>query len=152
MDDLRELNCRIAEHWLGSLDPNQKAYLSYAPVCLGQLTHSAVALAQVLARSMQRDHDPLRVAKLNRQYLCFARLAAKDVAAGKLEMLIRLGLSLEQAELLGKLTDEELGRLALDWEGPIIGFASQAFAHGVALHVRAAQHHAAALVATHLAP
>lgn len=152
MDDLRELNRRIAEHWLGSLDPSQKAYLSYAPVCLGQLPHSAAALAQVLARSMQRNYDPLRVAKLNRHYLRFARLAAKDVATGKLEMLIRLGLSLEQAELLGKLTDEELARLALDWDGPIIGFASDAFERGVALHGRAVQYHAAALVATHLAP
>ncbi len=152
MNDLRELNRRIAEHWLGSLEPNQKAYLSYAPVCLGHLPHSAAALAQVLARSMQRDYDPLRVAKLNRHYLRFARLAAKDVAAGKLEMLIRLGLSVEQVELLGKLTDEDLARLALDWDGPIIGFASQAFERGVALHGRAVQYHAAALVATHLAP
>jgi hypothetical protein len=37
----------------------------------------------------QEHLNSLSVAKLNRQYLRFARLAAKDVAAGRFEMPIR---------------------------------------------------------------
>lgn len=152
MDDLIKLNRRIAEHWLGRLDANQEAYLSHTPVCLGRLTPSAAELAQVLSCSMQKLHDPLSVAKLNCMYLHFARLAAKDVAAGKPEMLIKLGIGLEQAEILASLTNEQIARLGFDWDGPILRFPSKAFKRGVALHVRAAQHHAAALVAANFAP
>lgn len=149
MDDLIDLNRRIAEHWLGGLDAEQETYLTYTSVCLGQLTHSAAELAHVLACSKQEHHNSLPVAKLNRQYLNFARLAAKDVAAGKPEMLIRLGINLAQAKVLGDLTNEKVDRLAFGWDGPIIRFASQAFRRGVALNVRAAKIHATALVATH---
>lgn len=152
MDDLIKLNRRIAAHWLGRLDADQEEYLSYASVCLGQFTHSNADLAEVLARSKQKHHNSLSVAKLNRQYLRFARLAAKDVAAGKLEMIIRLGVTLDQAEGLANLTNEAVNRLAFGWDnGPIIRFASQAFTRGAALHVRAAKHHATAFVATRFA-
>ena len=151
MDDLIKLNHRIAAHWLGSLDAGQEAYLSYASVCLGQFTHSPAELAEVAARPKLEHHNCLPVAKLNRQYLRYARLAAKDIAAGKLDMLIRLGITLEQAEVLGNLTNVALNRLAFGWDGPIVRFTGQAFERGAALHVRAAKYHATAFVATHLA-
>ena len=149
MDDFIKLNRRIAAYWLGSLNADQEEYLSYASVCLGQFTHSNVDLAEVLARAKQMHHNSLSTAKLNRQYLRFARLAAKDVAAGKLEMLVRLGITLDQAERLAKLTNEEVTRLAFGWDdGPIVRFAKQAFTRGASLHARVAKHHAAAFVAT----
>ncbi len=148
MKDLVKLNRGISEHWLCRLDAGQETYLGYVSVCLGQLTHSAAELAQVLASS---NENPLPVAKLNRRYLRFARLAAKDVATGRPEMLIKLGIDLDHAELLRDLTDEEVDRLAFSWNGPIMQFASQAFKRGAALHERAAMHHATALVATRLA-
>ena len=148
MDDLTKLNRTIAEHWLGRLNPDQEDYLTYTSICLGQFNHSSDEIAEFLARTKQGTYDPLRSAKLNRRYLHYARLAAKDVASGKLEMLINLGITLEQAEMLAKLTNGELSRLAFVWDGPIIRFASEAFTRGAALHVRAAKHHAAAYVAT----
>jgi len=148
MDDLRQLNRSIAKHWLGRLDAVQEIYLEYVSVCLGQLAHSAADLARVLASS---NDNPLPVARLNRRYLRFARLAAKEVAAGRPEMLIILGIDLEQAELLRNLTDEEVDRLAFGWNDPIVQFAGQVFKRGAALHERAAMHHATALVATRLA-
>lgn len=149
MHDLIKLNRRIAAHWLGSLDADQDAYLSYAAVCVGRFTHSAAEITQVLARSKQTHHNPLPVAKLNRQYLRFARLAAKDAAAGSLEMLVRLGVNLDQSDVLSNLTNDALNRLAFGWdEGPIIVFDSRAFTRGAALHVRAAPHHATAYAAT----
>ena len=63
-------------------------------------------------------------------------------------MLIKLGITLEQAEMLAKLTNGEVSRLAFIWDGPIMRFASQAFTRGAALHVGAAKHHATAYVAT----
>lgn len=150
MDDLIQLNRRIAKHWLGSLDADQEEYLCYAAVCLSQFTHSAAELTGFLACARQTHVNSLPVAKLNRQYLRFARLAAKDVAAGKFEMLIRLGITLEQADVLSSLTNVALNRLAFGWNGPIIRFAAPAFQRGVALHVRAAKHHATAFVAIRL--
>ncbi len=101
MDDLVQLNRSIAKHWLGSLSADQEEYLRYVSVCLAQLIPDAAELTGVLACARQEHLNSLSVAKLNRQYLRFARLAAKDVAAGKIEMLIRLGVTLEQAEILG---------------------------------------------------
>src|SRR3970040_324079 len=73
MDDLIKLNHRIAAHWLGSLAAGQEAYLSYASVGLGQFTHSPAELAEVAARPKLQHHNCLPVAKLNRQYLRYAR-------------------------------------------------------------------------------
>lgn len=150
MDDLERLNRRIAAHWLGNLDPDQEAYLGYASMCVGQLTHSAGQLADLLNDLKQKQLDPLHVGKLNRRYLRFARLAAKEAATGRLDLLVRLGVTLEQAELLRNLTDDDLDRLAFGWEGPIIQFASQAFGRGAALHIQAGIHHATAFVAARI--
>jgi len=147
MDDLEKLNRHIAAYWLGRLDTEQEAYLSYTSTCVGQLAHGASELAERLRGLNQKQQDSLHVAKLNRSYLRFARLAAKDAAAGKIDMLIRLNITLEQAELLRDLTDEELDRLAFGWGSPIIRFASHAFERGAALQAQVGKHHATAFVA-----
>jgi hypothetical protein len=150
MDDLERLNRTIAYYWLGHLDADQEAYLAYASMCVGRLTHSASELAELLKDLKQKQRDPLYVGKLNRRYLRFGRLAAKEAAAGRLDLLVRLGISLEQADLLRNLTDDDLDRLAFGCEGPIIQFASQAFGRGAALHFQAGRHHATAFVAARL--
>ena len=149
MNDLIELNRMIAQHWVGHLDREQEAYVSHLAACLGLFTPSAAELVEILMRTTRNEPDAVRVARLNRMYLHFARLAAKDVAAGRLEMLIKLGIRLDQAEVLGNLTDEEVARLALVWHGPIVRFPIQRFKHAAKLHAGAAQYHAAAFVATH---
>lgn len=151
MDDLENLNRQIATHWLGRLDANQETYLDYTSVCLGQLTHSAPEMTRLLDCLKQENLNSLRVAKLNRRYLKFARLAANEAIAGKFDMLVRLGITLEQAELLRKLSDEEIDRLAFGWGSPIVQFAAQAFRRGVALHAQAGKHHATAFVAARVA-
>ena len=150
MDDFEKLNRRIASHWVGNLDANQEAYLGYASTCVGLLPHSASELTERLQELRQKERDALEVAKLNRRYLRFARLAAKDGVGGNLDMLVRLGITLEQADLLRSLTDDDLDRLAFGWNGPIIRFANQAFDRGTALHTQAGKHHAAAFVAARL--
>ncbi len=148
MDELFELNRSIAEHWLGKLDREQEDYLSLKPVCVGELPHSARELAQMLAASKKAHAQALQVLALNRRYLSFARLAGKDAAAGKLEMLIKLRISLEQAQLLGNLTNDEVALLALAWQGPIVQFAMRPFVEGAAMPLSVAKHHAAASIAT----
>ena len=65
--------------------------------------------------------------------------------------MAQLGITLEQAELLRNLSDEEIDRLAFGWGGPIVQFAAQAFRRGVALHAQAGKHHATAFVAARVA-
>ncbi len=63
-------------------------------------------------------------------------------------MLVKLGITLAQAEVLGNLTNKAVNRLAFGWNGPIICFTSDTFIRGTALHVHAAKQHATAFVAT----
>lgn len=152
MDDLIKLNRRIAMHWLGGLDADQETYLNYVPVCLGEFSHSAAALAEFLTRSKHAHYNPLSVAKLNQQYLRFARLASTAVAAGKVEMLAGLTLDFSQAESLSQLNNAQINVLAFCWkDGEIIRFDTRAFIHGAALNARAARVHAIGFVATRLA-
>ena len=82
MDDLEKLNRQIASHWLGHLDAEQEAYLDYTSVCLGHLTHSATEIPRTLDPPNPDRLNSLLVARLNRRYLRFARLAATEAAAG----------------------------------------------------------------------
>ena len=150
MDDLEKLNRTIAAHWLGNLDAEQEAYLGFTSMCVGQLPFTASEFAERLEDLRRRNVDSRNVAKLNRRYLRFARLAARDAVAGKLEAIVRLGITLELAELLCNLSDDDLDRLAYGWEGPIVKFASQAFGRGAGLHVQAGIHHATAFVAARI--
>jgi hypothetical protein len=148
MYDLVELNRNIAEFWLGSLNAGEQAYLGHAPVCVGDLACGATELAQVLAASKKARTDRLRILKLNRQYLQFARLAAKDAAAGKLDRLIKLGLNMDQANVLSQLSNEDVSLLALLWQDPIVQLAGGSFRQAAAMHAGAAIQHAKALLAT----
>jgi len=147
MDDLEKLNRQLASHWLGHLDAEQEAYLDYTSICLGHLTHSATEMSRLLDGLKRESLNSLLVARLNRRYLRFARLAATEAATGKPDMLVRLGITLEHATLLRNLTDEEIDRMAYGWGGPIVQFSVQAFRRGVALHTHAGKHHAAGFVA-----
>jgi len=149
MDDLEKLNRTIALHWLGNLDAHQEAYLAYASTCVGLLIGSASELAERLRSLRQNQHDPLGTAQLNRRYLRFARLAAKDAAAGKFDMLVRLGITVSQAQLLRDLTDQDVDLLAFGWNAPIVRFSRDAFKRGTGLHPQAGKHHATAFVAVH---
>ena len=148
MDDLIDLNRTIAEHWLGTLEPHQEAYLGYVPICLGDLAPNAAELARVLAHPEHKHDNSPAVTRLNSEYLRLARVAARDALAGEVEMLIMLGIdNFEQARVLASLTNEKLDCLACSWGGPIISFNSQAFTRGAALDPRAARIHAIGFIA-----
>ena len=73
---------------------------------------------------------------------------AREAVAGKQELLIKLGVTLEQAEVLCRLTDQELSGVAAGWNKPLVHFSKRIFSRGSGLSVRAAKHHATAFVAT----
>lgn len=148
MNDLVRLNKHIARYWLGRLDASVESYLTRMSVCLGQLTHSTEALVTLLNQLKARSANSLRIGKLNRRYLRFARRAAQDANAGRLDMLLRMGLSVEQATFLRDLNDEDLDRLAFGWGGPIIEVAIEAIRRGAALQAQASALHACAALTT----
>ena len=146
MHDLIQLNRRIARYSLGELDANHEAYLCYASACVARLTRDASAFTAFLSGPVPRHENPPAIAELNRAYLNFARFAAKDVADGKLEMLLRLAITLREADILARLTNDEVQRISLGWPGLVIRFQSAALTHGLALHAAAARHHATAFI------
>jgi hypothetical protein len=146
MHDLIQLNRRIARYSLGELDASQEAYLCYASACVARLARDASAFTAFLSAPAPKHENTPAVAELNRAYLNFARFAAKDVADGKLEMLLRLAITLREADILAALTNDEVQRIALGWPGLVIRFQSAALTHGLALHAAAARHHATAFI------
>ena len=146
MDDLLDLNRRIAEHWLGKLDAKQEAYLRYASTCVACLTHDASAFVSFLAGPRHKHGNALPIANLNRHYLEFATVAGQEVTDGKLEMLLRLAISMREAEILARLTSDELNRISDGWLGLVIQLRSAALSRGLALHAPAGRLHAASLV------
>ena len=143
--DLQQLNRFIASHWLGRLDAHQEAYLAHARVCIGRFAYSTAELTLLLDH-LKESASALHIGELNRRYLTFVRLAAKEANAGRPDLLIQLGITLTQASWLGSLSDEDLDRLAFGIGAPMVHFAQRIFQRGVALHARAGAQHAAALV------
>ncbi len=147
IDDLRSMNRSIVELWLGKLDRDQESYLEFAPVCIATPAHSPTEVAQLLSRLRSESWNRKAVGELNYRYLQLARLAAHDQTDVGIEMLIRLNVSLKQAELLRHLSDADIALLAMGSAGPMMRFAPLTFRRGVNLHRQAGKHHATALVA-----
>jgi hypothetical protein len=108
--------------------------------------HSAAELTQLLERLKDATWNLYSVGELNRSYLTFARLAARDTGAGGIDMLVRLGITLKQAAILRNLSDDDLHRLAFGSAGPMVRFAAQAFQRGVRLRAQVGRHHASAMI------
>ena len=146
-DNLRAMNRLLAEHWLGALGSDQADYVEHASVCFAQLSVSAATLKRRLKRFQRLDRSGPQVVELNRAYLHFARLAAKDALSDRPDMLVRLAMTLDQARFLCELTDEDIELMALGWNQPIVRFPRQAFRRGAQLHRLAGRLHAASFAA-----
>jgi len=146
MDDLVELNLRIAQHNMGALDQAQRDYLQSSTSCLARLAPTAGEMQKFLqdfSQAVSRE-NPLDIVSLNREYLNLARLMAKDIIAGHTEKLVMMGLSWDQAELVASLTNQKISQLAIHWEGLIFTFATSVVVQGARLHPSAAFFHATA--------
>ncbi len=146
MDDLIELNMRMAQHQMGDLNEAHRAYLAYATSCLARMLPSASELKRIIVHpeSSPIQENPLAIMSVNREYLNYARLVAKDIISGQTEKLVILGMDWEQVEVVAKLSNQQITRLALRWNGLIYKFAMEVVAQGARLHPAAARIHAAA--------
>lgn len=151
MDDLQDLNRTIAEYWLGKLDPQYDTYLNAVPVCLGSLAPSSAELGENLERSKRQHPKRLQLIAMNLRYLQLARVAAKDAAAGQIHALVQIGINWDHAQLLARLTDEDVATLAQLWQYPLIAFNPQALTIGARLRPTAVRQHATAYLAVSLA-
>ena len=148
MEDLIELNMRMAQHEFGALDEKHKEYFSYAAGCLASMVSTAAELQDFLAKlpDSKRGHEnAMSVVSLNREYLNIARLVAKDVAAGQTEKLVAMNINWDQSLVLAKLTNNEITKISIHWPGLIYRFSSSVVQQGVRLHAAAARHHATAV-------
>jgi hypothetical protein len=118
IDDLQELNRLIARHWLGILSKEEEAYIEFAPVCVGHLSQSAVELTRLLTQLREERWTALSIGALNQRYLQFVRLAATDTSLESIDALVRLGITMRQAEFFRRLSDADLDRLAFGAQAP----------------------------------
>ena len=146
IDDLQLLNRLIARHWLGRLDADQEAYLKHTRVCIARLAQSTAELTLLLDFLKEANPTALQLGELNRRYLLFVREACMEANTEHPDLLIRLGITLEQAGWLQKLSNDDIDRLAFGCGAPMIRFATRAFQRGVSLHAHVGRQHAAALV------
>lgn len=146
-NDLHAMNVRLVEHWIGTLNAEQAEYVEHANVCFAQLASSTAALQRRLKHFQRLNRSAPRVVELNRSYLRFARLAAKDALSGRPDMLVRLAMTFEQARFLCDLTDEDIELIALGWKRPIMRFPHLAFRRGARLQRLAGRLHAASFAA-----
>jgi hypothetical protein len=83
---------------------------------------------------------------LNRDYLNYARLASMDARSGRFDRLVELGLTIELAEILLALTNEQITRIALYWPGLVVKIDTRVFECGNSLHTLAGRYHATAFL------
>ena len=147
MDDLRDLNRAMGANALGSLTDAQAEFIEYATICLAELIPDAAQLAGFLARPAAPTRNPLPIVHLNRQYLDYARLAAKDFVAGATDKMIVMAFTPEQAALLDRLTNHNITHLALHWPGLVYRFRGELLRTVHALHRASVPYYAAAAIA-----
>jgi hypothetical protein len=147
-DDLVELNTRMARFALGDVSEALSKYILLTSICIGELIPGTGELLAFLGASHPAKENPIDVIRLNQDYLSFARLLGKDVAAGRIEELMVLRVDYRQAELLASLTNSQIHALACYWPGPIIRIRAEDLRRVSEVHPSAMPFCASALAAT----
>ncbi|MDK9702365.1 MAG: flagellar transcriptional regulator FlhC [Sulfuritalea sp.] len=137
MDDLIELNRMLARLAWGRLSDAEETYLRHLPVCLGRIAPRADELRKFLNADPSGAENPLGIIQGNRAYLEYARLAGKDILAGKHVRLVETGFDWEDVQFLAQVTNLQIRTIAAQWNGAIYRFigdklkAGSALAHSV---------------------
>ena len=146
LDDLKALNQRLLNHFCSGAVSMERA-LSYISVCLAKLSASGTDLAAFTATAAQPQNS-IDVASLNKEYLQYARQVARDVNAGAFDGLVVLGIDMQQARALARLSNQQILQLSLYYPGPIFQMASVSNRQMERdLHYKAAPHYATGLIA-----
>lgn len=108
--DLTELNRRIAKR-IGLQEDHLSVFAGFLSICVARLKLSAREIAD-LCDSTPGTANPTDVIYINRDYLNYARTVAQGVRAGNFAGLLVLGISLQQANLIAMLSNEQITRIA----------------------------------------
>ena len=109
--DLVELNKSIATN-AGMAECDAEKYADDLSICIGRLALSTVELL-TLTRGKGGEANPLHIIYQNRDYLMFARMVAMSViGAGAFEGLIVLGMNIDQARILARLSSAQITHVA----------------------------------------
>lgn len=147
MDDLLVLNNHIVTYLRGE-NVNLRSVLGVLPVCVAKLKPSATAMESALRTiSTQVFENRAEVAGLNREYLAFARLIARDIRHGYFDGLIVLHIDMAQARVLAELTNQQINDLALRWRGPIFGASAAVTRKQLRMHPAAIAQYTVAVLA-----
>lgn len=121
--DLIELNLRIGKR-IGISANLMTTYSSYLSVCVGRLSISSAELVRLTTISVGVA-NPLDVIYINRDYLNYARMIAQSiVGAGDFSGLLVLGVDLEQARVLSRLSNQQITLIAKYADGEVFRFIS----------------------------
>jgi hypothetical protein len=124
-------------------------YLDYLPLCLAVLKPTAAELERWLATPARPGARQNQIGSqaLNRAFLEHLRLGSKDVLGGEAYRLLELRVDFDQAAILARLTNADIGRLAAFWPGVIYQYTSGQFERGCGLDRSASRYHATSFVA-----
>jgi len=110
-DDLIELNNRIAAR-IGLSEELVVACADFLSVCLGRLNLGSTELLE-LANGKAATANALDVIYINRDYLNYARMIAQAiVGAGQFAGLLVLGIDIDQARVLSRLSNSQITHVA----------------------------------------
>ena len=110
-DDLIELNKAIATR-AGITEEVAGSYAGFLSICLGRLALSTSDLL-MLSKGKSGEANPLDVIYANRDYLMFARMVAQSVVcAGQFAGLLILGMNIDQARIMARLSNAQISCLA----------------------------------------
>jgi hypothetical protein len=144
--DLQDLNRLIVIHSLGSLNDSQSTYLDHAAICVGRLVFTAQSLKVILSELRTKHRGGVPLVELNRRYLQFARLAAKEAAAKRSEPLLALGIAWDDGEFFAAMSDQDIEALAFGLGTPIVRLMKRQLQRAASLHEKAGMQHASAFV------
>lgn len=116
-EDLHRMNRRIAKQCRWDL-PGGQAHLDRVPCCIARPLDVALYSRQLQSSSPQ-DGAASSAGALNKEYLEFLRLRCAEILRGDWHLLVVLHVSVAQAQFFAELADDDLGRLAREWNGPI---------------------------------
>ncbi len=110
-DDLMELNRAIAMR-AGLTEDIADTYAGFLSICLGRLNLQTADLLELL-RSKGGMANSLDIVYTNRDYLTFARMIAQGVVgAGQFAGLLVLGMNIDQARILARLSAAQITQIA----------------------------------------
>lgn len=145
MNTLRELNLAMSSHLIPGRDKAKQDYIANMRSAVAYMQPSADKIESFFTQSAHAHSNQIQVVYANRDFLNGIRLAAKDVFAGRVQNLVIFDLDIRLAQILAKLTNQQINQLAIHWPGNIYVAKAEQIDTGKELHPDVANFHAISL-------